>query len=480
MWTVTTFSSIWAEELDWEWVDGSGEVLFDYNWPGDLITTVDTVCVTSDCGYLRCHSFEGTGWGLGPSVTVTGPDGVTTNVQFTDGELGYVLLNGLEVCDGLPLPGCLDATAINFTPGANVDDGSCDYISTVTWAGAEREYILHTPPGGAAGKPLVFCLHGLSGTMEHMRRATQWNALADAEGFSICYPQGTLWNWDGSLLPYWNANLFLTPADDVGFLTDLAQTLQATHNTDPLCTYVTGASNGGMMAYTLLCERPDTWRGMVTVGGVMSAHDQQFGTTGLPRAVLHLHGTDDTAMPYYAYEGGGGPWTGGWGVMEMMDYWATAHGHTQLDSVPLLDEIPGDGLTEDVLTWSGGMAPVVHHRVNGGGHEWWGANGVESEVNTTEIAWDFLADLCANSVGVHPEAPAAPAVAAYPNPARPGEQLSLKGLYPRGPVRWEFTDVRGVVCARGTAALVAPEAPGTYVLRYESEQATHRVVVVVQ
>jgi polyhydroxybutyrate depolymerase len=307
--------------------------------------------------------------------------------------------------------------------------------------------------------------------MEGMRQETTFHHLADEHGFAVCWPQGSLWNWDGSILPYWNANLFLTPADDIGFLTALAESLQSEHGLSTECTFVAGASNGGMMAYTLISERPDVWKGMATAGGVMSAHEQTNGTVGPPRPVLHIHGTADNAMPYYAYPGGGGPWTGGWGVMEMMEFWAEEHGHTTLDSIALPDEFPGDNLTEDVFEWTGGLGGLVHHRVNGGVHEWWGALATPNEVATSEIVWDFFADLCANPMSIEatPFGQASLANApVYPNPVSAGASVQwpcARGALYEASGRWV-----------GTTTGHAPEAPGLYIIQCTNGQTTRLLV----
>lgn len=415
---VHTFSGIAAWELEWSLVDGNGDVLADYAWTDNLVTTADTVCVTTDCATLVAESDGGDGWWITASVEIE-VNGVLQDIAFTEGELGFFPVAGMPAECTDQLTGCLDPDAVNFTPGAVTDDGSCDYLSVFEWEGQDREYILHLPPGLGPGAPLLFCLHGLSGTAEGMRRATRLHHIADTAGFGVVWPQGEIWNWDGALLPYWNANLFLTPDDDIGFLTALAEHLQAEHGFDPGCTYASGASNGGMMSYTLVCERPDVWRAMGTVGGVMSAHEQDNGTVGPPRPVFHLHGTMDFAMPYSAYEGGGGPWTGGWGVWEMMEFWASEHGHTAVDSVVWADEIPmpEDTLTETRFTWSGGPGgPVVHHRVENGGHDWWGDYGDPSEVDASALLWDFFRGVCATSTGLTESSPA-PAWTVAPNPA---------------------------------------------------------------
>ena len=466
-----TFTSFANAELSWELASENGTMLTSYDWQGNAVNTYDTLCFTEPCPYMITHSFTGDGWGFGALVEVIAEGEVIQTIDFNAGELGYFPLDTLAEDCAFELPGCMDPVAINATMGANAEDGSCDYIYDFDWNGTTRQYLTHVPSDLPENAPLVVVLHGMSGTMEGMRQETTFHHLADEHGFAVCWPQGSLWNWDGSILPYWNANLFLTPADDIGFLTALAESLQSEHGLSTECTFVAGASNGGMMAYTLISERPDVWKGMATAGGVMSAHEQTNGTVGPPRPVLHIHGTADNAMPYYAYPGGGGPWTGGWGVMEMMEFWAEEHGHTTLDSIPLPDEFPGDNLTEDVFEWTGGLGRLVHHRVNGGVHEWWGALATPNEVATSEIVWDFFADLCANPMSIEatPFGQASLANApVYPNPVSAGASVQwpcARGALYEASGRWV-----------GTTTGHAPEAPGLYIIQCTNGQTTRLLV----
>lgn len=453
-----TFTAMWNDDMQWELHSASGEVLASYEWAGDLTHTYDTLCVAEPCGYVVTSSIDGDGWGAGTVLEVLW-DGGAQELEFSEGELGYHVVNALDEGCTWEFEGCTDPDAVNYTIGATADNGSCDYISVFPWDGDDREYLLHIPPDLGPGAPLVMCMHGLSGTMEGMRAGTLLHELADEFGFAVCWPQGSIWVWDASPLPYWNANLFLTPVDDIGFLTALAQTLQDQFELSPECTYACGASNGGMMSYTLISERPDVWKGMATVGGVMSQYEQQNGTVGPPRPVYHLHGDNDTAMPYYSYDDGFGPWTGGWGVMEMMEFWAAEHGHTQVDSVAWADNVPDDGLTETVFEWTGGPDPagrVVHHRVEGGGHDWWGAYGEPSEVPTSGLIWTFFADLCENPMGVAESAARdeVPALLPYPNPVERGAQWSVGCTEP---AVYDFNG-RRIEVAPGTA----PRQPGVY------------------
>ncbi len=56
------------------------------------------------------------------------------------------------------------------------------------------------------------------------------NRIADANGFAVCYPQGTE---DFGGTTHWNADLNISNTDDKGFLSDLAMFLQSEYLFSP-------------------------------------------------------------------------------------------------------------------------------------------------------------------------------------------------------------------------------------------------------
>ena len=56
--------------------------------------------------------------------------------------------------------------------------------------GEIREYYLHLPNNIEDDAPLVFVLHGYSGTANSLMNYTGMNQVANANGFAVCYPQG--------------------------------------------------------------------------------------------------------------------------------------------------------------------------------------------------------------------------------------------------------------------------------------------------
>ena len=255
--------------------------------------------------------------------------------------------------------------------------------------GLARTYYLDAPDPIPAGAPLVVVLHGYTSSAVLIRAYSNWDELALSEGFVAVFPQGTEDNFG---INHWNANLGNSDTDDHSFLVALVQHLQAEYDLSPDCTYSCGMSNGGFMSYSLACEHPDVFSAVGSVTGAMSNED--FGCT--PEevvSVIHLHGTSDATVPY---EGGtGGPW-GLESVPAIVDHWTGLMGTTTLEETALPNQEVVDVTSVDLLRYAGapGGQEFHHYRVNGGGHEWFGAWG-SPDVDATAVLWDFFSAQCA-------------------------------------------------------------------------------------
>ena len=103
----------------------------------------------------------------------------------------------------------------------------------------------------------------------------------------------------------WNAGRCCGPAvkksvDDVTYLSRLIDDLVQYYNVDPKKVYVTGFSNGAMMAYRLACEIPDKIAAIIPVSGTLALeHCSRSNSV----AVLHIHGEIDENVPVAGGEG---------------------------------------------------------------------------------------------------------------------------------------------------------------------------------
>ena len=262
--------------------------------------------------------------------------------------------------------------------------------------GRARTYLVHAPAAsaGQALLPVVIVLHGHGGTASKAMRLSGMNPKADAEGFLAVYPNGTSWadtpwrSWNaGSCCGYAEA----TGVDDVAFLRALIADLSRNFPVDPARIYVTGISNGGMMAYRAACELSDLVAAIAPVAGALS---MSSCAPAHPVSVLIIHGTNDRYVPY---EGGVSPAThddrNDPPVAETAKRWA---GWNRC-AVDAQEEVHGRVAHQ----WFPGCvegAAVEVYTVKGGGHAWPGGRRAwlfgdrpTRELSATDAIWEFFA-----------------------------------------------------------------------------------------
>lgn len=188
--------------------------------------------------------------------------------------------------------------------GAALEAG--DHEFSIKHGGLHRSYLVRVPPAAQAGKPLpaIINFHGGGSHAAVQKTYSRMDAAADRDGYVAIYPNGT-GGIAGRLLT-WNAGTCCGPAassnvDDVGFSLAVLDDLARRMPLDLARVYVTGLSNGSMMAYRLAVEAPGRIAAVAGVAGAMTLSG--FGP-GMTVPVMHIHSVDD---PRALYDGGLGP-----------------------------------------------------------------------------------------------------------------------------------------------------------------------------
>jgi polyhydroxybutyrate depolymerase len=282
--------------------------------------------------------------------------------------------------------------------------GGDQTYSLTTSDGRLRTYIVHLPTGYKQDKkyPVLIHLHGGGGSAENGENMSGFSGLADTKGFIAVYPNGIAGQlgertWDaGRCCGYAESH----QVDDVSFIREVVSQVKAKYSTDHAKFFVTGMSNGAMLAQRLACEAADVFAGVATVSGtpqISSCHPAR------PVPIIMIHGTADTSVPY---NGGSGQNSNTRNntftpVSQVLTDWATRDvctGSQRINSVPPLVH---DGITIDKITYARCAAPVVLYRLNGGTHSWPGGKAGQRQeaatptqaFNASETVWSFFSTL---------------------------------------------------------------------------------------
>jgi polyhydroxybutyrate depolymerase len=268
----------------------------------------------------------------------------------------------------------------------------------------ERGYAVHLPPGATDSRamPLVIVLHGGGGAGAGAAMQTGFSREADRSGFIVAYPDGTdqprpFLNAVGKPgLLTWNAGgccgyAMENRVDDVAFLRAMVGDVERGHRIDPKRVYVTGMSNGAMMAYRFACEASDLVAAVGIVAGVVLTPC----APAAPVSIIHIHGSADENVPP---NGGIGrkslTRTSYPAVADSLKLWVAANGckgePERSDAAPLVhlaDYRPCRGGTE-----------VAYYLIDGGGHSWPGGERMagfldppSQAIAATPLIWRFFA-----------------------------------------------------------------------------------------
>jgi polyhydroxybutyrate depolymerase len=255
--------------------------------------------------------------------------------------------------------------------------------------GLERRARVYLPEHVGARAPVVLVLHGGFGTGTSAARQGNWDAAAREHGFVAVYPDGfsRAWNAGACCGPPMRHNV-----DDVGYLVALLDRVQHDDATDPDRVFVTGISNGGMMAYRLACEASDRIAAIAPVAATLVFD----GAPAHPVSLLHLHGLADGNVPF-----GGGPPTKSFQanpptyppVRDGVLRFATAAGCAGAATTATAGRVTTE-------TWTGCApgAAVELVTIADGGHSWPGGRRLvraldppSDALDATTVIWRFFA-----------------------------------------------------------------------------------------
>ncbi|HEX3346347.1 MAG TPA: PHB depolymerase family esterase [Polyangiaceae bacterium] len=226
-----------------------------------------------------------------------------------------------------------------------------------------RTYDVKVPAGydGSRPMPLVVAIHGYMSDAVTMESYFGLDPVADAQGFFVAYPQGTVDQAGHRFFTATDAccDFYDTGVDDVAFIGALLDQMEAKYAIDPARVFAVGHSNGGFLSHRLACDLSPRLAAVVSLEGA-TWMDPSRCTPTQPVTVLEVHGTADAVIPP-----GGGDVVDGYpdrvfpSVGQTVSTWATLEGCTG-PMVPGEDPGPIDAeATGTVVTTCHGRASDV-------------------------------------------------------------------------------------------------------------------------
>ncbi len=254
----------------------------------------------------------------------------------------------------------------------------CLQMAAQTWEDVKvgtstRKSLTYVPKNVEKSPALVISLHGFNQDPEFQQNQTQWNALADTEGFIVTYPLGNNKMWDTSGM------------GDVEFVEAVIQEMINQHHVDKNRIYLSGFSMGSWLGYHCL----ETLGYQIAAFGPVSGVDigkQPRANRMVP--IMHIHGTADDVFKYTGdpyHMAGGYP-----SIEEYVKKWAAYEG-CETSNPQVIRPYPagstGPKATRTIYNNVNEGVEVNLIAIDGKGH--WHSNEANG-VNSTQELWNFF------------------------------------------------------------------------------------------
>lgn len=257
-----------------------------------------------------------------------------------------------------------------------------------------RTFRLHLPKGYTPNQTyaLVLGLHGGGGSALQFALSTELTSKSDSAGFIVVFPEGKK-NPGAIGSRTWNAGYCCAynstaGTNDVGFISQLIDTMLSRYRLDTNRVYATGHSNGGMMCYRLATELSGKIAAVAISSATMVRNYPFLPSRPIP--VIHFHSYKDQNVPYYGGQiKGVTPPVYSPPVDSIISIWAN------FDQCSILnDTIHKDKQYNEIVFKNGKCNSQLNVYITfDGGHAWPGGNpggGPDSDTPSTVISANYL------------------------------------------------------------------------------------------
>lgn len=273
-------------------------------------------------------------------------------------------------------------------------------LREINIAQTQRSYLLREPTSHLTGsnKPLVIVLHGGGGNAHNAENMSGFSRLVNSKEIYVVYPNGS-GPRENTLLT-WNAKhccgfAMTQNSDDVAFISALIDKLASDYPIDTRRIYVTGMSNGAMMAHRLGIELPHKITAIAPVAGTLFG-DEQMPDSAV--SALIINGALDENVPLTGGHSdglGARAWDGTPAKPSIFqsEFWAMAN---NCDTRPVETSI---GQIHRIRYACQNRSRVEQIIVLDNGHAWPGGQAGRARAappsqsfDATEAIWDFFSN----------------------------------------------------------------------------------------
>jgi polyhydroxybutyrate depolymerase len=294
----------------------------------------------------------------------------------------------------------------------------------ITVNGLDRVYLLHLPSNYDPNKPtsLVLSFHGYTDSAGGMETGTGMSYHADEYSYIVVYPHATHFLGNSGLVTSWNdltCNASPGPAgpicnmekaapanypfpgdcgpgvsqecnwctcnDDLGYVEQVLDELEANLCIDLNRVYATGMSNGGMFVHRLGCDMADRFAAIAPVAGTLARGFNCAPDSSDQISIMNIHGRDDDYVDVTGKESTDGYYYTA--IDDVMAFWASPSSQNCDEEV-----IPYPAIADGVR----GMECTQHSDCTTGAEVvscWWDAGhawpgGITMWGN--DMIWDFF------------------------------------------------------------------------------------------
>lgn len=245
----------------------------------------------------------------------------------------------------------------------------------------DRSYRIDLP-ATPQGAPILLALHGGGGSADQFARSSGLSRPANGQGYAVIYPEGTgrAATWNGG---YCCGAAQRRGVDDIAFLDVVIADATRRFGLNDRRLYLTGMSNGALMAETYAALHPARVRAVAGVSGTM---DTARIRVKAPVPLLHIHGTADAMVPFAGGQGDSS--------LTRTDFTSVASVEAAfLAPFPMLARTEhfidpaADGMRVIERNYADGQGRVQVRiqTIEGGGHAWPGSRRAARQVGTRDI-----------------------------------------------------------------------------------------------